>query len=151
MIVLNVSCSVTGTSDAGKPESLIRSLYEEHQPQKGKEISFDDTKTLNRYFTENLTGLFLRNEECRERTHEDCYLSSDPILYAQDYDDSPRNLEVKEIMTTESLLQFKVTFTNMKHRVTLIYEVIKTKSGWRISDIIYPSKNRLTELLSQPE
>lgn len=140
----------SGNKTTDKPESLIFRLYEEHQPQKGKEIAFDDDKTLNRYFTPELAALFLRNEECVKRTREVCNLDMDPIFDAQDYDDSSLNLEVKEIGSKESILRFSVAFTNLGRR-TLVYEMSKTKSGWRIGDIVYPSKHRLTELLSQPE
>jgi len=147
---LGLASCESGNKTTDKPESLILKLYEVHQPQKGKEIAFDDDKTLGRYFTQELTALFLRNEECVKRTHEVCNLDMDPIFDAQDYDDSPLNLEVKEISSKQSILRFSVTLTNLGRR-TLIYEMSKTKSGWRISDIVYPSKNRLTELLSQPE
>jgi len=151
IFVLNSGNLEAATKNSDSAESLIRDLYEKHQPQKGQEIAFDDAKTLRLYFTDDLIALFMRNEECIMRTRGVCNLNMDPLLAAQDYDDSPRKLDVKKIKSNKSLLQFNVTFTNMKQRNTLIYELIKTKSGWRISDIIYPSNNRLSKLLSVSE
>ena len=149
MLFFGIVYSDAGIKSTDKPEDLIFKLYKEHQPQNGKAISFDDEKTLSGYFTQELTTLFLRNEECIKRTHEVCNLDMDPIYDAQDYDNSPLNLEVKKISSKNAPLRFQVTFTNLGRR-TLVYELKETKSGWRISDIIYPSGHSLREMLSQP-
>jgi hypothetical protein len=150
MFFLGFDYSGAGNKNSDKPENIIFNLYKEHQPQNGKGISFGDEKTLNRYFTRDLTALLLRNEECVKRTREVCNLNMDPIFDAQDYDKSQLNLEIKEISSKHSSLRYKVTFTNLGRR-TVVYELNKTKSGWRISDIIYASRHSLREMLAQPQ
>jgi hypothetical protein len=152
LAIFNIGSLDAADKITATPEDLIRKLYDEHQPQNNKEISFEDTNALSHYFTAEIVTLFLRDKECRERTNQYyCNLSSDPLLYAQDYDNSPRDLEIKKYETKRMLSSYSVTFTNMRHRTTLIYEVRKTKDGWRISDIIYPTKDRLSNILSQPQ
>ena len=135
------------------PESLIFKLYNEHNPQNGNGISFNDAKILNRYFTEDLSILFLRIKDYEKRTQE-IGLDFDPIYNAQDYEDnnSYLNLEVKKISSSPKL-RLQVTFTNLG-RQTQIYEMKETKNGWRIDDIVYTSTHSslrqiLQEILSQ--
>lgn len=142
--------SEANNKSSNNPENIIFKLYKEHLPQNGKELSFDDEKTLNRYFVHDLTALFLRNAECVNRTHEVCNLNMDPVYDAQDYDSSPLNLKVKKINSQNSSLRFRVTFTNLGRR-TVVYELKKATSVWRINDIIYPSGHSLREMLSQPQ
>lgn len=149
-LFLSAAHSQATDTTSNQPENIIFQIYEEHQPMNGKNISFADKKTLRRYFTEELTALFLRDDECIIRTHEVCNLDFDPIYDAQDYEDnSPIKLDVKKISTKPHLC-YQVMFTNID-RITLIYELQVTKSGWRISDIIYSSNNSLKALLSQPQ
>ncbi|MDA8098097.1 MAG: DUF3828 domain-containing protein [Nitrospiraceae bacterium] len=149
--IMSAANGMAGDKHINSAEDLIRKLYNTHEPEKGRQLSFDDEKILRQFFSKELVILFIKNEECMARTHEVCNLNSDPILDAQDFDDAPRNVRVVKLNTTGLTVQLKVLFTNLKHRHALIYEVRKTADGWRIYDIVYPSKHRLTELLSEPK
>ena len=95
-----------------RPESILRSLYADHQPQYGREVDFENQRQLGRYFTPELTALFLKDAECRERTKEICNLDFDPVFAAQDYDQQPLNLLIEQV----GQRRFKVTYTNINRR-----------------------------------
>jgi hypothetical protein len=149
LLLFSGGFSGAANKTTANPESIIFKLYEEHRPQNGKGISFNDRKTLSQYFTEDLTTLFLRNAECEKRTHSVCNLNMDPIFNAQDYGNGPLNLEVKKI-SSKPQLRYEAKFTNIE-RTSLVIELRKTDVGWRISDIIYSPKSSLRALLSQPQ
>jgi hypothetical protein len=148
-LFLSGGLSEAANMTASTPDSIIFKLYEKHRPQAGKGIPFDNKKVLSQFFTEDLTALFLRNAECQKLTRSVCNLNMDPVYNAQDYGNSPLNLKVKKV-ASEPQLRYEVTFTNIG-RTTLIIELSNTKAGWRISDILYSSKDSLRALLSQPE
>jgi hypothetical protein len=133
---------------ADSPENFIRNLYREHLSQYDKVYWFDNEEKLSKYFDSNLTALFLRDEECKEKTQGICNLDFDPIIDAQDFDNKyPVSLEVKRL-NSKSQTRCKVIFSNITKR-TLIYELRQTKGGWRIVDIIYSNGQSLKKLLSQ--
>jgi len=113
------------------PESLIFRIYKEHQPQNDKIIAFDNKISLQRYFTPEVTELFLHDEECKKKTQGICNLDFDPFFDAQDVDNSPLNLKVEKNGTTLPL-SYKVTFFNINSKM-LIYQFVQTGQGWRCS------------------
>lgn len=125
------------------PESLIRTLYDNHRPQFEQGLDLADRAVLTRYFSPALTELFVREAACRERTKEVCNLDFDPIFAAQDFDRQQVDLSIEQL----SPRRFQVTYTNMERR-TQIYEVLPGSDGVRIDDIVYPEAGSLKALLS---
>ena len=139
-LALLVSCS-----RSEPPETIIRTLYDEHKPQHERGIDFDDTQQVARYFSPELTALFAKDTACKEQTKEQCNLGFDPVFAAQDYDDKPLDLAIETLSPT----RYKATFTNITRR-SLIYDVVETPAGWRVADITYPdSEGSLKALLAQ--
>ena len=127
------------------PEDFIRSVYDFHQPGKETPDWFGDKQTLSKYFDKELTALFLKDDECAKREQGVCNLDFDPIYDAQDFEKETTNLQIAAVAGQPDL--FKVTFTNIGTR-TLVYRLMDTRSGWRISDIKYPEGPSLKEILS---
>jgi hypothetical protein len=160
LAILFLACSgylSAGTPSADTPEGVIRGLYGEYQPADFKQlnvkqklglgIKYDNKAILSRYFDANLTGLFFKDEKCKEASGGICNLDFDPVLDAQDYDaDTPFNLKIKQV--SGKPLRFSVIFTNIGTR-SLVYEFVRTASGPRISDIIYSNNRSLKKILSQ--
>ena len=126
------------------PEDFIRSVYRFHRPW-GKQVDwFGDKRTLSKYFDKELTGLFIKDDECQKREHGICNLDFDPIYDAQDFDEKTINFQIAAVVGQPDV--FNVTFTNLGTR-TLVYRLTNTPSGWRISDIKYPEGPSLKEIL----
>jgi hypothetical protein len=130
------------------PENFIQCLYRDHLSQYDIKYWFDNKEKLSKYFDSTLTALFLRDEECKNKTGGICNLDFDPIIDAQDLDNKyPVSIEVKRL-NYKSQTRCKVIFTNITKR-TICYELRRTKLGWRVSDITYSNGQSLKKLLSQ--
>ncbi len=128
------------------PEDFIRSLYNFHQPGKDTPDWFGDKQILSKYFDQELTDLFIKDDECAKREEGVCNLDFDPIYDAQDFDKETTNLQIAAVAGQGD--SFNVTFTSLGTR-TLMYKLTSTTAGWRISDIKYPEGPSLKEILSR--
>jgi len=83
----------------GRPEEVIRALYKAHRPWEHKELNLANRTVLSKYFSPELTKLFLRNAQLeRDCPKGDlCGLDFDPILGSQDFDDDLKfNLRITQ-------------------------------------------------------
>lgn len=125
------------------PEALIRSLYQHHRP--AREVAVDTCRRneISRYCDPGLVDLFLKDCACAKKTHEVCNLDWDPFYDAQDFGDEDPNPRIRRVGDSNA---FEVTITNLGE-THLVYDLSRTKSGWRISNI-RTSKWNLREALS---
>src|ERR1700755_2459977 len=72
-----------------EPQEVIRELYKAHRPWEHKELNLGNRAVLSKYFSPELTKLFLKNAQLERDCPEGelCGLDFDPILGAQDFDD----------------------------------------------------------------
>jgi hypothetical protein len=149
LFAILLTAALTASSYAAEsPEDFLRGLYKVHLARWKKDIYwFDKRKELEKYFDADLTLLFLKDEQCKEKTQEVCNLEFDPILDAQDFDERVQfQLKVQKI-PHKTKVRYKVTFTNGAPK-NIIYELIETPAGWRITDIIYSEGSPLKQILS---
>src|SRR5262245_16922029 len=80
------SSLVAASSDQ---EEVIRALYKAHRPWEHKELNIRSRAVLSKYFSPELTKLFLKDAQVeRDCPKGDlCGLEFDPILGSQDFDD----------------------------------------------------------------
>ncbi len=147
VVFLIVALSALSHASAS-PEDFLRGLYRIHVARVKKNVYwFDNKKELGKYFDKNLTSLFLKDEECKERTHEICNLDFDPLLDAQDFDEKyPFQIKIEKVHYKTSV-RYKVMITNVEPR-TLVYDLKETPEGWRITDITFSSGLSLKKILS---
>src|SRR6266436_3735891 len=88
LALLTVVASSAVAAADGK-EEVIRALYKAHRPWEHKELNLRNTAILSKYFSPELTKLFLKNAQIeRDCPKGDlCGLEFDPIIGSQDYDD----------------------------------------------------------------
>ncbi len=137
-----VASSAVAAGD--RPEEVIRALYKAHRPWEHKELNLGDRAVLSKYFSPELTKLFLKNAQLeRDCPKGDlCGLDFDPILGAQDFDDhlnfKLRITEATPPQTGRFEARFKL-FNEDKpeQEQVLVFQLIQVKNGWRIDDIIY--------------
>ena len=123
--------------------NLINDLYKKHPPNIDK-YWLDNKKELSRYFTRNLTLLFIKDDKCKIKTGGICNLDFDPIIGAQDFDNP--NFELK--LTRLSAIKIKANFINSGKDYNMIFVLIDTSNGWKICNIIYDGGLSLVKLLS---
>jgi hypothetical protein len=143
------------------PEEVIRALYKAYRPWEHKGLNLRSRAVLTKYFSPELTKLFLKNAQVeRDCPKGDlCGLEFDPILGAQDFDDhldfKLRITEATPPQTGRFEARFKL-FDEQKpeEEQVLIFQLIQVKNGSRIDDIIYTKDNAslkavITEILDE--
>jgi hypothetical protein len=141
-----VASSAVAAGDG--PEEVIRALYRAHRPWKHKGLDLRNRAVLSKYFSPELTKLFLKNAQLeRDCPKGDlCGLDFDPILGAQDFDD---HLDFKLRITEATPPQngrFEAGFKlfnegKPEQEQVLVFQLVQLKNGWRIDDIIYTKDN----------
>jgi hypothetical protein len=144
-IIVVASSLVVAADD---PKEVIRALYKAHQPWEHKELNIRSRAVLSKYFSPELTKLFLQNAQVeRDCPKGDlCGLEFDPILGSQDYDD---HLDFKLHITEATPPQtgrFEARFKlfngeNPDQEQVLIFQLVQLNDGWRIDDITYTKDN----------
>ena len=141
-----VASSAVAVEDG--PEEVIRALYKAHRPWEHKELNLRNSAILSKYFSPELTKLFLKNAQLeRDCPKGDlCGLDFDPILGAQDFDDhlnfKLRITEATAPQTGRFEARFKL-FNEEKpeQEQVLVFQLVQVKNEWRIDDIIYTKDN----------
>ena len=90
LVIALLTVVVSSVAAAGEgPEEIIRALYKAHRPWEHKELSLSSRAVLSKYFSPELTGLFLKNAQLKRDCPKGdlCGLEFDPILGAQDFDE----------------------------------------------------------------
>jgi len=156
-----ITSSVVAAGD--DPEELIRALYKAHRPWEHKELNIRSRAVLSKYFSPELTTLFLKNAQVeRDCPKGDlCGLEFDPILGSQDFDD---HLDFKLHITEATPPQtgrFEARFKLFNEQTpeqeqVLIFQLVQLKNGWRIDDITYTKydttlKAVITAILKEAE
>ena len=130
------------------PEEVIRALYNAHRPWEHKSLNLHDRAVLSKYFSPELTKLFLKNAQLeRDCPKGDlCGLDFDPILDAQDFDDHLNfNLRITDAIPPQTG-RFEARFKlfnedKPEYERVLVFQLVQLKNGWRIDDIVYPNDN----------
>jgi Protein of unknown function (DUF3828) len=142
LALLTVAAS-SAVASGDDPEEVIRALYKAHRPWEHKELNLTDQAVLSKYFSPELTKLFLKNAQLERDCPEGdlCGIEFDPILGSQDFDDDLKfNLRITQVTPPQAgrfEAHFKL-FNEEKAEQVLIFQLVQLKNGWRIDDIIYP-------------
>jgi hypothetical protein len=143
LALLTVVASSAVAAEDG-PEEVIRALYKAYRPWEKKGLNLRNQAVLSKYFSPELTKLFLKNAQVeRDCPKGDlCGLDFDPILGAQDFDDHLNfKLRITEATPPQSG-RFEAHFKlfneeKAEQEQVLVFQLVQLKNGWRIEDIIY--------------
>ena len=148
MLALLTVIASSAVAAGDGPEEVIRALYKAHRPWEHKELNLSNRAVLSKYFSPELTKLFLKNAQIeRDCPKGDlCGLEFDPILGSQDFDN---NLNFKLRITEATPLQtgrFEARFKlfnegKPEQEQVLVFQLVQMKNGWRIDDITYTKNN----------
>jgi hypothetical protein len=147
LALLAVAASSAVAAEDG-PEEVIRALYKVHRPWEHKEFNLGSRAMLLKYFSPELTKLFLKNAQVERDCPEGdlCGLEFDPILGSQDFDN---HLDFKLHITEATPPQtgrFEARFKlfneeKPEQEQVLVFQLIQVKNEWRIDDIAYTKDN----------
>jgi hypothetical protein len=104
------------------PEEGVRAVYALYEPADSKGFP-RDAATARRFFDPALAKLWLAAK----------HIDADFFIQGQDWELA--GLKVDPATVNGDKANVTAAFTNMKKPITLTYEMVKAKDGWRISDV----------------
>ncbi len=120
--------------------AVVKRLYQDYawetEPGVSKRTPFfsDKSSVLNRYLTQSLSRLVLEDQQCSERTGGICNLDFEPMWNSQD----PEGAKFRFVGIGQSnSIAVEIAYPGQRS-VTLAFDVVNTRDGWRINDIRSP-------------
>ena len=145
-LLLSLSLAVTvlfgliGSSVAAEtPKSFLDAIYAKYvgPPAKAKGIRLDSRTALNRYFTPALAGLIDADNKAAAKKNEVPNLDGDPFVDAQDWQIT--DVSVMTSAVGPGKASGVAAFKNFGEPVTVGYNLVLLKDGWRIDDMHWAS------------
>ncbi len=135
-------CQEAGASG---PESVVRTLYERYPAGGRKVIENEPEQVLRMYFDDKLAGLFVRDHACKIREQGVCRLDASTMYDSQD----PGGGDLRVCAMDPVRHTVAVHFWGVgPERTTVTYLLIRTASGWRISNMLYARGRSIVDALS---
>ena len=129
------------------PEAVVKELYRAHKNGNGHVFERQGRKLQQQFFTPSLAALIWKNlSETPEG--EVGNLDFDPLFNAQDT--QIKNFRVGASAVKGDAATVPVTFMNFDQKVRLVFRLVNTKQGWKVSNIVYGGGSDLVGILSQP-
>lgn len=152
LLALVVPVCNAGPPDAAEAAATVARLYRDFaweavidEPAAvGKPLVDQPRTVLERYFSKDLAGLILGDRHCRMRTREICKIDFSPLWASQDPGAS--GLRVAPGATAD-LVQVSFTYPGDSSKIAITYQLLHSKSGWRIADVLYAGGGSLRALL----
>jgi hypothetical protein len=140
---LVVSAQSTSTKRIG-PDTLVADLYKAKQ----KRSPFFQTRSralLYKYFEKGIADLIWK--DAVHSKGEVGAIDGDPLYDAQDME--IKKFAIKKPRYEEGRARVDVTFENFGKPQTIMFIVVKGKTGWRIRDIVYSEGRTLGSELKE--
>lgn len=129
------------------PETVVKELYRVHRQGYGHVFERRGRKLQQKFFAPSLAALIWKNlSETPEG--EVGNIDFDPLFNAQDT--RIRNFRVGAAVSDGSSATVPVTFMNFDQKVRLVFSLVNTRAGWKVSNIDYGGGSDLVQILSQP-
>jgi len=148
--------SIARAAIVSKPVQIVTELYHDFaweaiivEPKMASDNLLDQPRqVLDKYFDTSLTQLILKDRECAKKTHEICNLDFSPIWASQDW--GAFDLKITEGKRPNTV-NVNFTYPGDQSEIKLIYLMLNTNHGWRITDIQYEKGASLRSVLSQKQ
>jgi uncharacterized protein DUF3828 len=125
--------------------AFVTKIYDAYKGQNSKGILIGTEAVLRRYFVPSLAALISKDQTAAARRHEVPTLDGDPFIDAQDWDISAVNVEERDVSPDKAVAT--VGFKNIDRPTTIVLDLVKAKSGWRIADITWQRESGEKETL----
>lgn len=120
----------------GSPEYVVQALYK----ASARDGIPKEQEKLSQYFDARLTELLVMDFACVENGEPCGLLYFDPVAQSREPD-----IEKLELFKPEDEHEVFVHFWQREAEYKAICVMVKTKDGWRVSDIIYYGANQILE------
>ena len=129
------------------PAAVVRELYKIHRNGYGPLFEKKGRKYHEKFFDRKLADLIWKDlTETPEG--EVGHIDFDPLFNAQDT--QIRNFRVGEAAVRGDTATVPVTFNNFDKKEKIDFLLVRTKAGWKISNIVYGNDSDFVKILSEP-
>jgi hypothetical protein len=140
---LGLLCGFVVTSLAaadGSATIFVTRIYDAYRGENSKGISIDTEAAIRRYFEPSLAALISKDRKDAARRHEVPTLDGDPFIDAQDWDISAVDIAVRDASVDKAVAT--ISFKNLDHSTTVVLDLIRMKSDWRIANITWQREGK---------
>ena len=132
---------------ASTPDAVVRELYRVHRKGYGRVFVKEGRKLQERFFDANLAGLIWK--DLTETPQDEVgRLDFDPLYNAQDIHITRFRVGAAALEGDKATVL--VTFNNYDRKENLKFSMVKTATGWKISNIDYGEGFNLLKILTEP-
>ena len=129
------------------PDAVVRELYRVHRKGYGHVFVKEGRKLQQRFFDANLAGLIWK--DLTETPQDEVgHLDFDPLYNAQDIHITRFRVGAPAVEGDRATVL--VTFNNYDRKENLKFLMVKTTTGWKISNIDYGEGFDLLKILTEP-
>jgi hypothetical protein len=145
VFLLNVSgvWAETSLPAATSPTKVVTDLYRAHNGKADPLQYPASKKLLGTYFEKGLLSLFLKDQS--ESKGEVGKLDFDPLYAAQDFD--IKDFSVALVAEQKDSAEVAASFKNIGTSEKIVFLLLSTAQGWRITDIKYSDGSTLKGIL----
>jgi len=115
--------------------AFVTKIYDAYKGENSNGILIDTDAAIRRYFEPSLAALISKDQKDAARRHDVPTLDGDPFIDAQDWDISAIDIAVRDASPDKAVAT--VSFKNIDHATTVVLDLIKIKSDWRIANITW--------------
>jgi len=133
---ISTAAAAADTSARG----FVAAIYDAYVGKNGDGVALDSNQKVQRYFEPSLAALIMKDQNDAALRKEASTLDFDPFVDAQDWDIAAYDVAVSDKGADRATAT--VTFNNFGKAKTVMLDLIKIKSDWKISDIAWtPHEN----------
>ena len=129
------------------PSAVVRELYRAHRNGYGHIFEKKGRKLQQKFFDRKLAGLIWK-DLVETPEGEMGRIDFDPLYNTQD--PQIKNLRVGAAAVRGDAATVLVTFVNYDQKVKINFSLVRTKEGWKVSNIDYGEGTNLVQILSEP-
>jgi hypothetical protein len=133
----------TSLPAATSPTKVVTELYRAHNGKADPLQYPASKKLLGAYFEKGLLSLFLKDQS--ESKGEVGKLDFDPLYAAQDFD--IKDFSVALVAEQKDSAEVAASFKNIGTSEKIVFLLLPTAQGWRITDIKYSDGSTLKGIL----
>ncbi|HJQ34794.1 MAG TPA: DUF3828 domain-containing protein [Pyrinomonadaceae bacterium] len=132
---------------AADPAAVVRELYKVHRNGNGPVFTKKGRKYQEQFFDQKLAGLIWK-DLTETPAGEVGHIDGDPLFNAQDM--KITKFAVGAASVNGDAATVPVTFMNYDQKVKITFQLVKTGTGWKISNILYGDGSDFVKILSEP-
>lgn len=115
--------------------AFVTEIYNAYKGKDARGHPLDNERAIRRYFEPSLAAIIVKDQKSAARRGEVGSLDGDPFIDAQDWDIADFDIAVSD--TAPSKASATVKFTNLGEAKTVVLDLVKIKTDWRINDITW--------------